>query len=137
MKLIRDLNGMQAQIDRLEREIAHLPSRWSGGGAQPFTVVKITGGNTLVTGQDGIKYSSSAITTVGADYDPDVDTSFADGIGRGDLYINGVLQTGKVLVVLDTSSAINFALIANDVCYAVSTKTLIGATKVYYIPGWI
>ncbi len=137
MSAYNDIASLKSHVERLERELSHLPSRWAGAAPTRFTVIKITGGNTLATGQAGIKYSSSAITTVGSDYDPDVDTSFIDGIGRADLYIDGVLQTGKVLVVLDTSSVIDFALIQNDVAYAVSTKTLVGATRVYYIPGWL
>jgi hypothetical protein len=85
--------------------------------------IVIDRGNTLATGQLGIKFSSSPISNVPSAYDPTVDTSFIDGIGRGTLYSDGV-SLGLVLVMNATSltgtvSSINFDLLGGsdpDVC---------------------
>ncbi len=63
-------------------------------------VLVIIGGNTLDSGQAGIKHVTTQ-TTCPADYDPDVDTSYADGWGNAYLYVDGVVQAHKVLVCND------------------------------------
>lgn len=73
----------------------------------PYMFVTIEGGNTLDSGQDGVIWSDTEIDEVPDAYDPNVDTSFIDGIGRGTLYINGIAQDGYVLVVNDTRG-VNF-----------------------------
>jgi hypothetical protein len=83
----------------------------------------IVTGNTLATGQSGIK-KTTTITNVPSAYDPTVTSSFIDGIGRGTLWINGVSQ-GLVLIVNDGGggSNVNFDLVGGsdpDVCSPVA-----------------
>jgi hypothetical protein len=102
-----------------------MPSRWAGGAAAQLKVVVIVGGNTLVTSQTGISYSSTPITDVPSAYDPDVTSSFIDGVGRGTLYIDGVAQTSKVLIVNDGGSgAVDFALLTSDRIVVAEPRTL-------------
>lgn len=70
-----------------------------GGGSGPAQIsLVIIGGNTLSdTFTAGIKWALSGVTTVPSLYDPTVDTTFVDGIGRAYLYVDDVLQ-GIVLV---------------------------------------
>lgn len=109
----REFDALLRKVDRLEQELAKRPIRHPAGGSPSLTYrIAIDGGNTLATGQSGIKYQSSPVTNVPSAYDPTVTSSFIDGIGRGTLYINGVSQ-GYVLVILDsvTASIINFDLL--------------------------
>lgn len=120
--------GLQADVLRLEshtQKLPILPPRALGGAATSLMTVVVIGGNTLGSGQAGIKYSSSAITDAPSAYDPDVTSSFADYFGRGNLYIDGVLQANKVLIVNDlTGGAVNFALLVNDVVVVATPRTL-------------
>ncbi len=109
---------LEARIRQLEQTIKRIPSRWPVSSTTLYHLV-IDRGNTLSDGSTlGIKYSSSPIATVPSLYDPTVTSSFIDGIGRATLYVNGVAQTNKVLVVNDGrgDSTINYALFANDRC---------------------
>ncbi len=138
----RRLIELEREVRRLRQGIAQRPIKPpKGSGAAPsLRVITIIGGNTLGTGQTGIKYSSSAITDVGSSYNPDVDTSFSDGIGRGTLSIDGVIQSSKVLVCNDsTGAAITFALLASDVVVTAATKTVTvggdpNTTLTVYVP---
>ena len=62
------------------------------------TYIIVMGGNELDTGQDGCLWVSS-VTELDADYDPNTATSFMDGIARGRLFVDGVEQADKVLIV--------------------------------------
>ena len=77
-------------------------------------VLSIVGGNTLETTQTGINYQSGTITSVPSAYDPNVTSSFIDGIGRGTLYKDGVAQTGYVLIVNDDRGTFRNALLVSD-----------------------
>lgn len=91
---------MLRKIRDLERQMKGIPSRFAGGGSVPsFSVGNIIGGNTLTSGQAGINYSSSQITSVPTAYNPDTDTTFITGIGRADYYVDSVKQTSKILIV--------------------------------------
>jgi hypothetical protein len=69
------------------------------GAVSPSLRLLIIGGNLLSDGiTDGIVWNESGLTEVPDLYDPTVDTSFVDGIGRAYLYIAGVLQPDEVLV---------------------------------------
>ena len=87
----------------LKRRVAAMPVVVSP--YQPGPVyVRVSGGNVLDNGVSGIKYSASLIASVPSLYDPNVTSSFIDGIGRGQLIKGGVLQTGYVLIVNDSRS---------------------------------
>jgi hypothetical protein len=86
-----------------------------GAAAPPVARLVILGGNTLATGQDGIKYSSSPITNIPSAYDPTSAFSGITGVGRGEYFLDGVSQ-GYVLVVNDGTggSAINYDVVAGS-----------------------
>lgn len=71
-------------------------------------------GNELDTTQLGIKYEGTEIASVPSAYDPNTDDEFIDGIGRGTLEVNGVAQSGYVLVVNDTRSGFGHALLGDN-----------------------
>lgn len=136
-----------AEIRRLRREVAQRvikPPKGAGGSVTKR--IAIVEGNTLATGQDGIVYEASEITSVPSAYDPSTDTSFIDGIGRGILYVNGVSQ-GYVLVVNDgrSGSVINFDLLGGsdfDVGDVATTVDIAvsgggGTTVTCYVIGFI
>jgi len=84
-------------IARLRQEMAMRPIRVptrGGGSVQPKQSIQIIGGNT-VSGIDCIKYASTV--TPAAVYDPDVDTAYPDGLGRGWMWVNGA-RSSRVLV---------------------------------------
>lgn len=116
-----NLNGeLERRLSAIERRLGELPSRWAGGSATQIYTLDIIGGNTLDDGVTaGIVYSETPIADVPSLYDPDVTSSFIDGIGRARLYIDGISQPGYVLVVHDGGSgAITNALFAGDLCLA-------------------
>lgn len=98
-----------------QEQSRNLPSRFQGS-TSPYLYVLIVGGNELETGQQGVVYMDGAgVETVPSAYDPDVTSSFTNGIGRGTLYKNGVAQDGYVLVVNDDRGSFRNALVENDV----------------------
>lgn len=122
----RRIADLEREVKKLRQALAQRPIKPPKGAASAqLQTVAIIGGNTLTTGQDGIKYSSSTISNVPSAYDPDVDTSFIDGVGRGTLYIDGVAQANRVLIVNDpVGGAINFALLNGDTVVVVAARTL-------------
>lgn len=94
------------QVAELRREIAHLkdqiakrPLKSKGGVTSAIYTLEIDRGNVLSDAVTlGIVWASSAPTSVPSLYNPNVDTSFIDGIGRATLYINNTAQSGYVLV---------------------------------------
>lgn len=120
----KELDFLRREIGKIKAELAKRAIRQPYGGAAKLLTITITGGNTLATGQAGVKYSSSTITTVPSAYDPNVTSSFIDGIGRGTLRINGTLQTGFYLVVNDTNSPFTRALVQNDVVAVYNTVSI-------------
>ncbi len=117
-----------------------LPSRWAGGaGASHLYTISVTGGNTLASGQTGIKYDATADDAVPSAYDPSVTSTFIDGIGRGILSIDGVPQSGSVLIANAGGGGIDFALVATDIIVVASTVDIPvtgggGTTVTAYIP---
>lgn len=104
-----------------------------------FCWIQVTGGNTLGTGQTGIKLAS--VSNVPSAYDPNVTTTFIDGIGRGVLYRNGSPTNGYVLIMNNSSSPniFNNVLISNDIIFAGGpTPVPVSGTSDYvmcYVPG--
>lgn len=83
----------------------NLPSRWQGGRAAPYMVLVVIDGNTLETDQDGAVFAEEEITELPADYDPETDDSFIDGIFRAWLKVDGITQEKRVLAVNDGSGS--------------------------------
>ena len=79
-----------------------------------YYFVTIDGGNTLDSGQSGVIYVEGEIPSVPSAYDPNVTSTFIDGIGRGKLYINGAAQDGYVLVVNDDRGINRNAVLAGE-----------------------
>lgn len=96
-----------------QEQSRNLPSRWQGGSSKSFRVI-IDQGNELETGQDGVVYYEGTLASVPSAYDPDVTSTFIDGIGRGTLQVNGVSQPGYVLVVNDDRGTFRNAVFQND-----------------------
>lgn len=70
-----------------------------GSGASPNLRLEVVDGNTLSDGVTlGGKWATPAPTTVPSLYNPNVDSSFIDGIFRAHLYMDDVLQADLVLV---------------------------------------
>ncbi len=110
---------MKSEMDQLRAEIRRLTARLdqrpviATDPRSPFRFVEIVSGNTLETGQTGVLYEAT-VSSVPSAYDPNVTSSFVDGIGRGTLYVNGVAQTGYVLVVNSDSGSFRNALRVSD-----------------------
>jgi len=115
MSMQQQIRDLQAEVRRLsaridQRPIVHVPSL-------KYYSILVDKGNTLETGQFGVKYVTPNLTTVPSAYDPTVTDSFIDGIGRGTLYINGVAQANKVLLVNDDHGSFRNALVQGDVVW--------------------
>jgi len=133
-QLRREISALRQRVIQLETQMARRPIRLpKGPGSLSMSRLVIIDGQTVFNSGGvtyyGINKSGSAISTVGTLYDPDVSTTpgtftAVTGIGRAFHYIDGVLQTDPVLVVLDTSSPIATLLIDGDPVAAVGTKTL-------------
>lgn len=110
---MRELLQVWEAIKDLRRRVSQKPNVILSPPL-PYMFVNIVSGNTLDSGQLGVKYSSSEIATVPSAYDPTVTSSFIDGIGRGTLYINGTAQASYVLVVNDTRGVNRNAVIIGE-----------------------
>lgn len=121
----REFEEMRRDIRRLQQELTKRPLTGGGGGTSKLRMLTIIGGNTLSDGSTlGIKWKNPAPTTVPSLYDPTVDTTFIDGIGRATLTVDGTSQ-GTVLVAhySGNGSAYQLALFAGDVIVT-STATV-------------
>jgi hypothetical protein len=100
--------------------------------------VIIDKGNTLDggVGTDGIKHLTTEITSLPSAYDPNVTSTFIDGIGRGTLVKDGLIMSGYVLVCNDKRSLWAHSLLKDDGA-AVSGTALIpngSGSSLVYIP---
>jgi hypothetical protein len=117
-------DDLERRVRELEYAMRRVPVRWPGAPPSAIRMLVITGGNTLSDGvTPGIKYS--AVTDVPTLYDPAVDTSYIDGLGYGNLWVNGVDQ-GPVLIVNDgrAGSMINKALFYTDRVPVLTTSSI-------------
>ncbi len=130
-----DLREIRRELRQIRAELAKRPLKVKGGGGSTTSyLLKIIDGQTVysagATTLYGVSRSGSAISTVTSLWDPNSVASTAGlftadtGIGRAQLYINGVLQASMVLVCFDTASAIPTALVQGDTATATSTRTL-------------
>lgn len=130
----QELLGRIAKLEQLTRRI---PSRFAGGGAaSSVKVLVIIGGNTLAAGVPGIKYSAGPIVPTQV-YDPEVDSVYPDGMGRANLYVNGVLQPLRVLV-RHNYAAYKAPIIGGSQVTVFGTDSLIysATTMTLYTFGW-
>ena len=116
-QLMNKIKDMQQEINLLRRRIEQRPLILGTSASVKYRTVVIDRGNILETGQHGIKFET-VVTSVPSAYDPNVTSSFIDGIGRGTLYVNGVVQDGYVVVVNDWSGTFQNALVNGDPIFA-------------------
>lgn len=131
-----NIRSMQARLDQHEADLARRPL-WLTG-RDPYLKIQIDQGQTLESGDLGIKYSSTPITSFPSAYDPNTMTSFMDGVGRGILYVNGIARTGYVLVINDSQSTIASSVIQGDNCWpsrALSVDAGGGLRRFAYLIG--
>lgn len=115
----KQIRELQDQVRSLKARIDQRPVIQTMTPTAPVYLCYVTGGNSLTNSSlSGIRYSVSEIASVPSAYDPNVDTSFIDGIGRGILSINGVTQSGYVLIVNDTRGTFAAALASADIFYS-------------------
>ncbi len=126
----REFEELRRDLARARQELAQRPLFGGGGGAAaPDLRIIVMDGNTLATGQDGINFSSSAITDIPIAYDPTAPVSAIDGIGRGQLFKDGSF-VGYVLCCNDGTggTTIDFDLLggsdSQDVCSVATTKSV-------------
>jgi hypothetical protein len=99
MNTEREIQQLWRELKDLRASIAQRPLRVAPGGSVALYQLYIIGGNTLSDSvTDGIVYEAAGLVEVPDLYDPDIDTTFIDGIGRAELYINGVAEASNVLV---------------------------------------
>jgi hypothetical protein len=125
--LERRVLALEAELRAVRQRLALQP--WqikASGGAVDNSRIVINTGNTLVTGQDGIKFSATPITDVPSAYDPLTPGTAIDGVGWGYLYDGGTSLS--VLVVNDAGggSVVNFDLVGGvddpDVASVIATR---------------
>ncbi len=124
----RMLDDLRAEVARLKRQVEQRPmiSVGGGGAANPILSLQILGGNILSDAiTDGIVWAASPVTSVPTHYDPDVDTTFIDGIGYAVLYSDGAF-VGNVLVAhySGNGSPLQLALAAGMTVRAQTTVSL-------------
>jgi hypothetical protein len=141
------------QVQRIESTI-DVPQRVplippkGGISSAPVYLLKIVDGNTVysvgATTLYGVKLASGTIATVPSLYDPNSVGStpglFAamDGIGRAQLYIDGVLQSGFVLVAFDAASPIPTALVNGDSVATVASKVIpLASDATQGVTAWV
>jgi hypothetical protein len=128
MKIDQEIRLLKEQVRALSQRIEQRPVvQTIKIPSQMFLI--IDQGNTLDSGQPGIKHLTTLLTSITA-YDPNVTTSFVDGIGRARLVKDGVLQTDYVLVCNDVRSLWAASLLRDDTI-AVAATTLISGVTVY------
>ncbi len=120
----RAIKQLRDEVERLKRRLDQRPVLFTGKGGTPYMFVEIEGGNTLDSGEDGVIFPDTTIASVPSAYDPNVTSSFIDGIGRGTLYINGAAQVGYVLVVNDDRGVNRNAVLAGEFPYAGSSVSI-------------
>lgn len=111
--------AIEKRLNAIERMLKELSGRIEQRPVVQTIKVKsiyyliIDKGNVLDDGSDGIKLSVTLITSIPV-YDPNVNTSFIDGIGRAQLVRDGEILDGYVLVVNDVRSQWQSALMKLD-----------------------
>jgi hypothetical protein len=129
---------LEREIERLKGENERLrglvPIRQEASAPSSFRFVQVIGGNTLASGQDGINFASTVTPT--AAYDPDVDTTYPDGLGRGWLYSNGRILR-RVLLRHDYGAYTAPFLVGRRIKIGGTVSlTYSGTSFIAYTPDW-
>lgn len=135
MNLEQEIRTLRERVRALAQRIEQRPVvQTVKAPSQMFLL--IDKGNTLDSGQFGIKRVATVITSVPSAYDPNATSAFIDGIGRARLVRDAVIQDGYVLVCNDARSAWASAFLQDDAVAVSGTVTLsAGASSVTaYVP---
>jgi hypothetical protein len=128
MNYEREIGRMQTQLLRLSDRM-----EWRKAGQTAASVeiwLQCIGGNTLDSGQAGIKAITGTLATTTTFQDPYGSGTLADGLGRAYIWRNGVQGlvdpgTGfvpeRVLVVIDARSQYRLAWVTEEWARAVSS----------------
>ena len=130
MNLEQEIRTLREQVRALAQRIEQRPVVQTIKVPQIYYLL-IDKGNILDDGSDGIKFSTTLITS-SPEYDPNAVSSFIDGVGRAKLIVNGETQSGYVLVCNDVRSLWASALLKNDPI-ASSGSVLISGQQ-FYVP---
>jgi hypothetical protein len=104
MNLEQEIRMLKEQVRSLSQRIEQRPVvQTVKPPTQQYLIIE--SGNTLASGQVGIKHLTTVISSVPSAYDPNVTSAFIDGIGRAKLIKDAVIQDGYVLVCNDARSA--------------------------------
>lgn len=136
---------LDQRLREMERKLRSLPDRIASTSSIVYSV-QIYDGNTLSSGQTGIKRKSSTLNEAFASSEAAMvaaayGTTLPDGVGRGYLYADGVqLFNGStpllVLVGLDTRAGVFFALAKGEWVKASATRIKIGSNAGVDIYGY-
>jgi hypothetical protein len=113
MTFLQFVEWVRRQFARLDQRFERIDMQHRIPRASASLLIVVDQGNTLETGQPGIVYEAT-VASVPSAYDPDVTSSFIDGIGRGTLYKSGVAQEGYVLIVNSDDGSFRNALFQGD-----------------------
>lgn len=133
-----EIMALQRRVAELSRRLDNRPILGYQAPRAQYRLVQVVSGQTLGTGQIGVKYKTTPITSVPTAYDPNATSSFVDGIGRGILYIDNLPQSGYVLILNDSTCPILRVLVAGDfisTLAAIDMTVDAGGTVPVY-PGW-
>lgn len=130
MNLEQEIRTLREQVRALAQRIEQRPVVQTVRIPQVVYLL-IDKGNILDDGSDGVKFSTTLITSSPI-YDPNSVSSFIDGVGRARLVLNGETQSGYVLVCNDIRSNWASALLKND-AIASSGAVLISGQQ-FYVP---
>ena len=107
----RELSLVAEQTRDTENRLRAKPIFGGGGGDKTLKSCNIYGGNTLLpSSSNGIKWASTPITSSPV-YDPQVATSFIDGVGKA-LLLDG--SNVYILILNDSTCYHNSALVAEQ-----------------------
>lgn len=125
---MRGILNLEGRLRAVEARTRGIPSRFAGGGGAaptpaPEVWLQCIGGNTLTSGQDGVKGLTANLAAQTAACDPYGTAALADGLGRAYIWRNGVqglIDRGagpvaeRVLVVIDPRSRYRFAWVVSE-----------------------
>jgi hypothetical protein len=130
MNLEQEIRMLKEQVRSLSQRIEQRPVVQTVKAPSIYYLI-IDKGNVLDSGQDGIKFSTTLITSMPT-YDPNAASSFIDGVGRAQLVKDGAIQPGYVLVCNDLRSMWSSALLKGDAIATGGAAVISG--NVCYIP---
>ena len=137
MNLEQEIRMLKEQVRALSQRIEQRPVVQTVKMPSQMYVI-IDKGNTLDggVGVDGIKHLTTEIASLPSAYDPNVTSTFIDGIGRGTLVKDGLIVSGYVLVCNDKRSLWAHSLLKDDGAAVSGTASIPNGSgsSLVYIP---